>query len=188
MIKPFNKYYVLRITSLHIKKAIDTSIRKTYDRLKDVPSKNEVFETLDVLHKIRKLMEDFESNNKHLYQKPEDNKKDENENDNYKDKETAKEKEMVNNKNRVLIHCQAGISRSSTVTIAYLIKTRNMKYCDAEDYVRSKREMICPNSGFQRILQQFESELRDKKNQSNPKFDCEATAFKINCKLLTSRT
>lgn len=79
MIKPFNKYYVLRITSLHIKKAIDTSIRKTYDRLKDVPSKNEVFETLDVLHKIRKLMEDFESNNKHLYQKPEENKDKENE-------------------------------------------------------------------------------------------------------------
>ena len=74
MIKPFNKYYVLRITSLHIKKAIDTSIRKTYDRLKDVPSKNEVFETLDVLHKIRKIMEDFESNNKHLYQRPDENK------------------------------------------------------------------------------------------------------------------
>ena len=70
MIKPFNKYYVLRITSLHIKKSIDTSIRKTYDRLKDVEDKQEVFETLDVLHKIRKIMEDFESNNKHLYQKP----------------------------------------------------------------------------------------------------------------------
>ena len=27
--KPFNKYYVLRITSLHIKKSVDTSIRKT---------------------------------------------------------------------------------------------------------------------------------------------------------------
>ena len=70
MNKPFNKYYVLRITSLHIKKSIDTSIRKTYDRLKDVDHKQEVFETLDVLHKIRKMMEDFESNNKHLYQKP----------------------------------------------------------------------------------------------------------------------
>lgn len=68
--KPFNKYYVLRITSLHIKKSIDTSIRKTYDRLKDVDDKQEVFETLDVLHKIRKMMEDFESNNKHLYIKP----------------------------------------------------------------------------------------------------------------------
>tara|TARA_B110001452_G_scaffold221868_1_gene194538 strand:+ start:187 stop:498 length:312 start_codon:yes stop_codon:yes gene_type:complete len=68
--KPFNKYYVLRITSLHIKKSVDTSIRKTYDRLKDVENKQEVFETLDILHKIRKMMEDFESNNKHLYIKP----------------------------------------------------------------------------------------------------------------------
>jgi len=73
--KPFNKYYVLRITSLHIKKSVDTSIRKTYDRLQDVDNKVEVFETLDILHKIRKMMEDFESNNKHLYQKPiEENK------------------------------------------------------------------------------------------------------------------
>ena len=74
MDKPFNKFYVLRITSLHIKKAIDTSIRKTYDRMKDVEDKAEVFETLDVLHKVRKLHEDFETNNKHLYKKPEDNK------------------------------------------------------------------------------------------------------------------
>ena len=72
--KPFNKFYVLRITSLHIKKAIDTSIRKTYDRMKDVENKAEVFETLDVLHQVRKLMEDFETNNKHLYKKPEDSK------------------------------------------------------------------------------------------------------------------
>lgn len=79
--KPFNKYYVLRITSLHIKKSIDTSIRKTYDRLKDVEDKQQVFETLDVLHKIRKMMEDFESNNKHLYQKPIE----ENKNETYKD-------------------------------------------------------------------------------------------------------
>ena len=74
--RPFNKFYVLRITSLHIKKAVDTSIRKTYDRMKDVTPKvkAEVFETLDVLHKIRKLMEDFEANNKHLYKKPEEDK------------------------------------------------------------------------------------------------------------------
>ena len=72
--KPFNKFYVLRITSLHIKKAIDTSIRKTYARMKDVENKAEVFETLDVLHQVRKLMEGFETNNKHLYKKPEDNK------------------------------------------------------------------------------------------------------------------
>jgi len=87
MIKPFNKYYVLRITSLHIKKSIDTSIRKTYDRLKDVEDKQQVFETLDVLHKIRKIMEDFEANNKHLYQKP----LEEINNETYKDNRTNEE-------------------------------------------------------------------------------------------------
>ncbi len=85
--KPFNKYYVLRITSLHIKKSIDTSIRKTYDRLKDVEDKQQVFETLDVLHKIRKIKEDYETKNKHLYQKP----LEEINNETYKDNRTNEE-------------------------------------------------------------------------------------------------
>jgi len=87
--KPFNKYYVLRITSLHIKKSVDTSIRKTYDRLKDVDNKIEVFETLDVLHKIRKMMEDFESHNKHLYIKPLQEIKDETHKDSGDNKENT---------------------------------------------------------------------------------------------------
>ena len=87
--KPFNKYYVLRITSLHIKKSVDTSIRKTYDRLKDVDNKIEVFETLDVLHKIRKMMEDFESYNKHLYIKPLQEIKDETHKDSGDNKENT---------------------------------------------------------------------------------------------------
>jgi len=87
--KPFNKYYVLRITSLHIKKSVDTSIRKTYDRLKDVEDKQQVFETLDVLHKIRKMMEDFESNNKHLYQKPLEEIKNETHKDNTNNEENT---------------------------------------------------------------------------------------------------
>ena len=87
--KPFNKYYVLRITSLHIKKSVDTSIRKTYDRLQDVDNKVEVFETLDILHKIRKMMEDFESNNKHLYIKPLEEIKNETHKDNRDNKEST---------------------------------------------------------------------------------------------------
>ena len=87
--KPFNKYYVLRITSLHIKKSVDTSIRKTYDRLKDVENKQEVFETLDILHKIRKMMEDFESNNKHLYIKPLEEIKNETHKDNRNNEEST---------------------------------------------------------------------------------------------------
>tara|TARA_R100001460_G_scaffold62670_1_gene102882 strand:+ start:71 stop:379 length:309 start_codon:yes stop_codon:yes gene_type:complete len=99
--KPFNKYYVLRITSLHIKKSIDTSIRKTYDRLKDVEDKQQVFETLDVLHKIRKMMEDFESNNKHLYQKPiGENKVEENVPNNSTDEHDKTYENEVDNKDK----------------------------------------------------------------------------------------
>lgn len=87
--KPFNKYYVLRITSLHIKKSVDTSIRKTYDRLQDVDNKVEAFETLDILHKIRKMMEDFESNNKHLYIKPLEEIKNETHKDNRDNEEST---------------------------------------------------------------------------------------------------
>ena len=65
---PFSKSHVLRITSMHVKKAVDTSIRKTHMRLKDKPEQSmEIIETLDILHRMRTMMEDFEKHNKHLY-------------------------------------------------------------------------------------------------------------------------
>ena len=64
-----------------------------------------------------------------------------------------------NNNNKVLVHCQAGISRSSTITIAYLMKTRKMKYNEACQFVRERRELIQPNWGFQQVLREYEKEL-----------------------------
>ena len=66
--KPFSKAHVLRITSMHMKRAIDKSIRKTFVRMGDKPEKGvEIMETLDVLHKMRAMLEEFEDNNKQLY-------------------------------------------------------------------------------------------------------------------------
>lgn len=66
--KPFSKSHVLKITSMHVKRDIDKSIRKTFDRLQDREDKGqEILETLDVLHKLRAIMEDFEKYNAHLY-------------------------------------------------------------------------------------------------------------------------
>ena len=66
--KPFSKSHVLKITSLHMKKALDRSIRKTFDRLQDKPElATEIMETLSVLHKMRGMLEDFELHNAHLY-------------------------------------------------------------------------------------------------------------------------
>ena len=42
----------------------------------------------------------------------------------------------------VIIHCNAGVSRSATALIAYLIKYQNMNLDDAINHVKSKRSCI----------------------------------------------
>lgn len=54
-----------------------------------------------------------------------------------------------------LIHCMAGISRSTTLLIAYLIRYRGMKSDDALNYVRSRRSIVNPNPGFWNQLKQY---------------------------------
>ena len=65
-----------------------------------------------------------------------------------------------NNKprNRVLIHCSAGISRSPTVTIAYIMKSNNMTFESALQLVNERRS-VAPNHGFIQMLKQFEKEV-----------------------------
>lgn len=54
--------------------------------------------------------------------------------------------------NKVYVHCVAGISRSATLVIAYIMKTRSMNYQEAFDLVRHQRRVIDPNEGFVRQL------------------------------------
>jgi hypothetical protein len=62
--KPFSKSYVLRTTAKHMRKNIDISIRKTFERIKEfegnVEKNHELFETLAVLHKMRKDLDAFQ--------------------------------------------------------------------------------------------------------------------------------
>jgi predicted protein tyrosine phosphatase len=60
---------------------------------------------------------------------------------------------------RLLIHCAQGVSRSSTIVIAYLMKSQNMKLQEALSHVRQNRRIINPNPGFMKQLSQFESEI-----------------------------
>jgi len=55
---------------------------------------------------------------------------------------------VIINNQRILIHCYAGISRSPTIVIAYLIKYHNMTTNDALEYVKKHRQIIEPNEGF----------------------------------------
>lgn len=49
---------------------------------------------------------------------------------------------------RVLVHCFAGISRSATIVIAYLMKKNSWTYQRAHEFVRILRPQVDPNFGF----------------------------------------
>lgn len=57
---------------------------------------------------------------------------------------------------RILVHCNAGVSRSSTVCIAYLMTHNRMSFDSAFGLVKSKRECIRPNDGFLKQLKQLD--------------------------------
>uniref|UniRef100_A0AAY5F5F0 Dual specificity protein phosphatase n=1 Tax=Electrophorus electricus TaxID=8005 RepID=A0AAY5F5F0_ELEEL len=60
---------------------------------------------------------------------------------------------------KVLVHCEAGISRSPTICMAYLMKTRRLRLEEAFDAVRCRRAVISPNFSFMGQLLQFEAEV-----------------------------
>lgn len=69
-----------------------------------------------------------------------------------------------NDNNCVLIHCQMGISRSSTLTMAYLMKSKQYTLYDAYKLVKKNRPRIRPNEGFYAKLIQFEMNVFDGKS------------------------
>ncbi|XP_004537744.1 tyrosine-protein phosphatase vhp-1 isoform X2 [Ceratitis capitata] len=56
----------------------------------------------------------------------------------------------------VLIHCLAGMSRSVTVAVAYIMTATNLSWKEALKVVRAGRAVANPNIGFQTQLQEFE--------------------------------
>ena len=60
----------------------------------------------------------------------------------------------------VLIHCFAGISRSASVLIAYLMKMERMDLNSAFRVVKERRWKVNPNHGFLGQLEQYEKEVR----------------------------
>lgn len=57
-----------------------------------------------------------------------------------------------NHKNKVLVHCFQGISRSATIVCAYLIATERMAAMKSIEFVQSKRGCVSPNNGFRQQL------------------------------------
>jgi hypothetical protein len=61
--------------------------------------------------------------------------------------------------NNLLIHCGAGMSRSASILIAYLIYSKKIPYSEALRLVKSKRAIVKPNQGFEKILRNYSFEL-----------------------------
>jgi len=58
----------------------------------------------------------------------------------------------------VYIHCQAGISRSTTTFCSYLMVWLGFTVTEALGHIHRRRECICPNSGFREQLERFEQQ------------------------------
>lgn len=60
----------------------------------------------------------------------------------------------------VFVHCHAGISRSATICIAYIMKTMQMELSKAYEFVKEKRPCISPNLHFMGQLLEFQKQLK----------------------------
>lgn len=72
---------------------------------------------------------------------------------------------LKNKKNRVLVHCNAGVSRSASIVIAFLMFKRIYNnYEAAYKHVAALRSVVYPNPNFVKQLIEFESMLNTFEN------------------------
>lgn len=71
----------------------------------------------------------------------------------------------LNNGGSVLVHCNAGRSRSASIILAYLMYRFNTSFEDALRHLKSRRSVVQPNPGFIRQLKQWEDFLQTIRNQ-----------------------
>ncbi|EEB10532.1 dual specificity protein phosphatase, putative [Pediculus humanus corporis] len=96
-----------------------------------------------------------------------------------------------NNSKGVLVHCLAGVSRSVTITVAYLMYKLKLSLNDAFTLVRNRKSNVGPNFHFMEQLHNFEQELKIQgtlpdvsiHGKKCSKCDC----FVLECKCKSSR-
>jgi protein-tyrosine phosphatase len=69
---------------------------------------------------------------------------------------------------KIFVHCFAGISRSATVVLYYIMFFHNYSYNAAFQFLRSKRVGIQPNHGFIRQLKSLEKKFVIVKHEISP--------------------
>ena len=58
----------------------------------------------------------------------------------------------------ILVHCTKGVSRSASMVIAYIMVKYSVDFETAKSIVKSKRECVCPNDGFQQQISSIDVE------------------------------
>jgi hypothetical protein len=74
---------------------------------------------------------------------------------------------LVQRQEGILVHCQAGISRSASVIIAWLMYQQHIDYSQAFTIVQSQRNFIHPNERFMKDLQTIWNGMIETNNQSS---------------------
>ncbi|CAF2886389.1 unnamed protein product [Rotaria sp. Silwood2] len=69
----------------------------------------------------------------------------------------------IENNEKVLVHCVAGISRSPAIVIGFLMRYAKMNMNDAYDFVKRKRSIVSPNLNFMGQLLEYEKKLKQEK-------------------------
>jgi len=74
---------------------------------------------------------------------------------------------IKNENGKVLVHCNAGVSRSSAILIGYLMKKQNYTYEEALEKTKLARSCICPNFGFAEQLRRMNKNLYEVNSASS---------------------
>jgi hypothetical protein len=64
----------------------------------------------------------------------------------------------------VLVHCAAGVSRSATVVLGYLMARQNLSLAAALQHLKEVRPWVSPNPGFMQQLEAYETSKCDLTN------------------------
>ncbi|XP_041563923.1 tyrosine-protein phosphatase YVH1 isoform X3 [Drosophila elegans] len=87
----------------------------------------------------------------------------------------------------VLIHCLAGMSRSVTVAVAYIMTATHLNWKEALKVVRAGRAVANPNTGFQNQLQEFEQfKLSEERRRLRERFPSSALEQLDRTKVVTA--